>query len=108
MRIKPISRRTQSDPTEGVVFTVAEQKEITEYGSAMLSLPERMIRVIRSALAREIMFMEELGDWVSPDSQDEERQQARLKDALLTYQATYAAATMKRMSHDTCVRPHSA
>lgn len=96
MNIKLGSRRTVTNPLEGVRFSVKEQDEITEIAIGMSQLPLEAIQVIRFGLAREILYLEELGDWTAGDA--EKQRYERMVMAMKTYEATYTARVAKSVS----------
>lgn len=96
MRIKLGAKLTFTNPVEGVTFSAKEQEEITEIAMGMSHLPNGAITAIRHGVARQILHLEEIGDWVSGDAETERYQQ--LKWAMMTFEATYTARVAKTVT----------
>lgn len=98
MKIDPFRNRTLSSPLAGVTFDRADEARINAMSQILMALPDSALLVMRDGLAREILYLSDLGDWTSGEA--EEIRFGRLQNAFLTYQATYAthayARTLKR------------
>lgn len=78
MKISPTRARTHNNPTEGVAFSTEDNA------------------TIRNAIAREVIWLEQVGDWTAGEAELARREGLEL--ALLTYQATYTAGVIKHMA----------
>ncbi len=89
MHIAIGANRTHSNPTAGVNFTVADQYQIDELVPGFQALPDYALGIVRSALAREIIWLEQVSDWTAGPREEERRVQ--FERALIAYQATTEA-----------------
>lgn len=98
MKIDPFTRRTVTNPTSGITWTKAEKDQITELAIGLADLPQSAVAVIRRSLAYEALRLEDAYEWTTPGSDAEEQRQAQYRDALLTYEATFAANAARNAS----------
>lgn len=98
MKISATKSRTHSNPTEGVVFSQEDYTKIGEIARALAELPSDVRTTIRSAIAQKIIWLEQLGDWTSEETEVE--RQSELERSMLTYEATYASGIIKHMAKD--------
>lgn len=93
MKIDLFKTPTQSNPLVGVKFEAADELKIEEAAHALADIDNDMVSIIRSALAREIVWLFEISDWT--DGETELARQARLSNAMIAYQATYQANVIR-------------
>jgi hypothetical protein len=98
MKISLTRSRTHSNPTDGVSFSAEDNTKITEIAQGLALMPDGVRSTIRNAVAREIIWLEQVGDWTIGEADAARRE--GLEIALLTYQATYVAGMIKHMAKD--------
>lgn len=96
MYISITGNRTYSNPVNGVSFSPEDNDKITEIAQGLALVSDEVRSTIRNAVAREIIWLEQLGDWTAGEAEAARR--AGLELALLTYQATYTAGIIKHLA----------
>jgi len=84
--------RTTSNPLNGVKFNAKDEAKIAELALAFSNLPDETISVVRSALARQIVEYDVLGEWTEGEA--EVVRVSRQEESFLAYQATYIASSI--------------
>lgn len=99
MQFKLGARRTLTNPVEGVKFDRRDEDIIAIHAMTLATLPNEMIGVLRDGLARQILFLEELGDWIASGTEEETDRMGRLMNSMLLYQATYSAKVVRSLDN---------
>jgi hypothetical protein len=99
MKILPARARTHSNPIDGVTFSVEDNAKIAKIAQGLALVSDDVRSTIRNAVAREVVWLEQVGDWTAGEAELARREGLEL--ALLTYQATYTAGIIKHMAKDT-------
>jgi len=94
VKIDPFRNRTLTSPLAGVTFDKVDEAAINTMSQSLMALPDSALLVMRDGLAREILYLTDLGDWTSGEA--EQIGLERLKMAFLTFQATYATHSYVR------------
>lgn len=93
MKIDLVKRRTRSAamPEQGVTFTRDEQTRINEIARTFAGVPFETLDVLREALARQVIRLEDAQEWTVGADEAEAARREAFEGALLHYMAVWVA-----------------
>jgi hypothetical protein len=94
MQINPLQHRTRSNPTAGVKFSRDEQAHTRAAADVLRDLDYIDQDVLRNALSRYAMHLEELADWTADGN--EEIRRGEYETALVLFEAVRSAKVGRR------------
>jgi len=87
MIIERLKTRTTSNPLAGVHISSEDATRINDIMGALASVPGDIVEVMRSALARQIVEYDVLGEWTEGEA--EKFRLSRQEQSMIAYRATY-------------------
>jgi hypothetical protein len=98
MKVKPFTRRSASNPTEGIAFAATEIETIETMAESLTGLDSRAIETIRAALGEYSKMLEAAGDWTEPNSANEEFRMSRYTYAMMLHEACNGGRLARAMA----------
>ena len=94
MKIDPFKIRTHSNPLNGVHFSATDLVKIEEAASALASVEDDRTMLMRIALFRGVLYLDNRSDWTEGEAETMRR--SRQESTLIAYQATFEAPIARR------------